>query len=159
MTRTHPLPSLTLWQDLMRLPLIFFFFLPHVRSVFLGQDQKELGLKRLTPYSKTHFIVGSLHSQLHSLQPESRPPQTSPSSLSLHYFFWQAAPFIQRINCQRRQCQEVLNELLGLVDVLEMDQTPFFNYRAISGSSWVKATKKILFSLTQTRLFDSDCMH
>lgn len=57
-------------RKLIGLPLIFFS-LQHVRSVFLGQDQEELGLKRTHSIVKNSFHHQFQHLELHSLQPET----------------------------------------------------------------------------------------
>lgn len=67
----HGPAPLLLWQKVDWIALDFFFSLQHVRSVFLGQDQEELGLKRTPSIVKNSFHHQFQHLELHSLQPET----------------------------------------------------------------------------------------
>lgn len=66
----RPRPSSSLTESWLDCPW-FFFSLQHVRSVFLGQDQEELGLKRTPSIVKNSFHHQFQHLELHSLQPET----------------------------------------------------------------------------------------
>lgn len=119
----HGPAPLLLWQKVDWIALDFFFSLQHVRSVFLGQDQEELGLKRTHSIVKNSFHHQFQHLELHSLQPETEGFRSCGrwSLLPPWQSIWRAAPFIRKISCHSRQCQEVLNELVDLDGVLETD--------------------------------------
>lgn len=85
----------------------FFSSVQHVKSVFLGQDQEELGLKK-----------DSLH--IPNLIPPSLPSQTcsrSQSPLTPKLLFFRRRSIYSSVLSVRK----FLNELVDLVGVLETD--------------------------------------